>query len=254
MAARSPLRFLTPKNHGDGAWVYAASFGGGLLDGDALALELDVGAGALGLMTTQASTKVYRTAARRGQGGARQDLVAQVARGGALALVPDPVVCFAGARYRQTTRVDLAPQASLVLVDALVAGRTARGERWAFDAYGAWNTVHHEGQPLLADGLVLDPAAGDLGRRFGRFDALATVVVVGPRFAQVREGALSLPPRAGVGHDVALRATPLQAGGEVIGALLRVAATTVGKMSGVLRDVFVSLPDALGDDPFARKW
>ena len=32
--ATSPLRLLTPKNHGSAAWVYASSYGGGLLGGD----------------------------------------------------------------------------------------------------------------------------------------------------------------------------------------------------------------------------
>ena len=30
VAAASPLRLLTPRNHGDAAWIYTSSFGGGL--------------------------------------------------------------------------------------------------------------------------------------------------------------------------------------------------------------------------------
>ncbi|MDP9151818.1 MAG: urease accessory protein UreD, partial [Myxococcota bacterium] len=29
----SPLRLLEPRNHGEGAWVFLASLGGGLVDG-----------------------------------------------------------------------------------------------------------------------------------------------------------------------------------------------------------------------------
>ncbi|WP_071896536.1 urease accessory protein UreD [Cystobacter ferrugineus] len=42
--------------------------------------------------------------------------------GGLLALVPDPTVCFAVARYRQRQDIHLAPDASLVLMDLVNAG------------------------------------------------------------------------------------------------------------------------------------
>ena len=38
--ATSPLRLLTPKNHGSAAWVYASSYGGGLVGGDDLRLTV----------------------------------------------------------------------------------------------------------------------------------------------------------------------------------------------------------------------
>ena len=59
--ATSPLRFLTPGNHGRAAWVYAASYRGGLLGGDALRLTVRVGSDASAFVSTQASTKVYRS-------------------------------------------------------------------------------------------------------------------------------------------------------------------------------------------------
>src|SRR5258706_16480554 len=75
--ATSPLRLLTPANHGHAAWIYTSSHGGGLVDGDRLVMDIDVGAGAAAFVSTQASTKVYRSAqgtsaalhARVGPGG-----------------------------------------------------------------------------------------------------------------------------------------------------------------------------------------
>src|SRR5262249_30292242 len=82
--------------------------------------------GRAGSLGTEASTKVSR-----GRGGAcRQALSARVAEDGVLVMVPDPVACFAGARYEQAVRIELAASATLVSVDAFTAGRSARGERW----------------------------------------------------------------------------------------------------------------------------
>ena len=66
-AATSPLRLLHPKNAGSAAWVYAATYGGGLLGGDAISVEAVVGDGARALISTQASTKVYRSDASASQ-------------------------------------------------------------------------------------------------------------------------------------------------------------------------------------------
>src|SRR5690349_4466504 len=92
-AARSPLRLLLPRNHGDAIWAYQSSLGGGLVDGDDVTLRVRVGAGAAALVATQASTKVYRSPR-----GCRQRVDAEVGDGGLLVLLPDPVVCYAGAR------------------------------------------------------------------------------------------------------------------------------------------------------------
>jgi urease accessory protein len=243
--SESPLRLLTPRNHGHAAWVVTATLGGGLVDGDAIRLDVSVGRGAAGLLGTQAPTKVYRCPTST----CRQDLSAQVDADGTLVLLADPVACFAGARYEQSARIDLSPSASLVLVDAFTAGRSARGERWDFARYAARTTVTREGRLLLADAIVLDPAHGDLRARMGRFDAFTTLAVFGPWAAPLREAAL-LAPGAGREAPVAIAASPL--GDD--GAVVRIAGSSVEAVSGAVRARLAGLGALLGDDPFARKW
>jgi urease accessory protein len=83
--AHSPLRLLTPRNHGHAAWVYTSSLGGGLVDGDHLHVDLEVAPGASALLSSQGFTRVYRSPR-----GCRNELEARVGEGGLLALVPDP--------------------------------------------------------------------------------------------------------------------------------------------------------------------
>jgi len=128
--AASPLRLLHPKNSGSAAWVYAATYGGGLLGGDTIALEAHVGAGASALLSTQASTKVYRS-----ERPVSQRLLARADDDSLLVLLPDPVTPFASAQYEQEQQFELAPQASLVAVDWMTAGRVSFGERWRFTGY-----------------------------------------------------------------------------------------------------------------------
>lgn len=247
--AESTLRLLTPRNHGQGAWVFAATFGGGLVDGDTVRLDLTLGEGSTGLVGTQASTKVYRCPT----GSCRQDLTATVQPDALLVLVPDPVVCFADARYEQTIHVDLAEGASLVLLDTFTAGRSARGERWQFARYASRVVVTRGGAPFVNDATILDPAHGALAPRLGRFDAVATILLVGPRARGLRDAAIAGAPSPARAADLAFAVSPL---GDA-GALIRVAGTSVEAVTTRARDALsglAGLATILGDDPFARKW
>jgi urease accessory protein len=243
-AASSPIRLLTPRNHGDGAWVYVATLGGGLVDGDHLALQVDAAEETTCVLGTQASTKVYRSPS-----GCSQRLEARVGRGGALALLPDPVVCFAGARYSQTVTVELDPGASLFLLDGYTCGRAARGERWQFATYRSRTTVTRSGERALVDATFLDTAQGNIADRMGRFDVVLSVIAVGPRLAAVGEALRAIPPERG-------RNSPVVAvsdhGNDV--TIARAAAECFEDASRILRPSFSALTALLGDDPFARKW
>jgi urease accessory protein len=239
-AARSPLQLLLPRNHGHAVWAFLASHGGGLVDGDDTSLRVRVGEGATALLATQASTKVYRSPA-----GCRQRLAAEVGDGGLLVVLPDPVVCFAGARLEQEVSVRLGAGASVIVVDAATCGRVARGERWAFARYRSTLEVRRGDRVLVRDVVELDPAHGALAPRLGRFDALATVIAIGPRAPLVTVSA----PRTGRFPPWVEAASPL---GE--GTLVRAAATSVDELHRGLRALLVEIPALLGDDPFARKW
>lgn len=231
--ARSPLRILTPANHGHAAWAYVSSLGGGLVDGDAVALRVEIGDGAAAMLATQASTKVYR-------GGAGQRIHATVGAGGLLVVLPDPVVCFAGARLEQSLDVRLGDGASVIIVDAFTCGRAASGERWAFDGYRSAITVTRGDRLLLRDVIELDPAHGALPARMGRFDALATIVAIGAE--------LTDPPPPARGAACLASRSPIEDG-----TLVRAIATGAEPLHAAIRAALTGLPALLGDDPFARK-
>jgi urease accessory protein len=245
--ATSPLRLLTPKNHGGAAWVYASSYGGGLVGGDDLRLTVSVGPDASVFLSSQASTKVYRS-----QACSSLHLEAGVAAGGQLILWPDPVVCFAGSSYRQEQRIDLAAGAGLILVDTISSGRRTAGERWQFDEYSARLTVRCDGRLVLLDGLRLSPSEGDLAARMGRFDVFSTVVIAGAPWREAAQRAIAAVADRSVERsaDMLVAAAPLKDGG----CLLRFAGRSVEQVSLAVRGHLACVPPLLADDPWARKW
>jgi urease accessory protein len=250
--AESPLKWLTPATRGEAAWVFAASYGGGLVGGDHLGVEIDVDAGAVAFLSTQASTKVYRSAA-----GASTRLAARVAGGGLLVSLPEPVVCFASSSYRQTQTFAIEASAGLVALDWMTSGRRGSGERWAFDAYASTTSLRIGGRLALHDAVRLSATDGDLASRAGRVDVLAVVVVAGERLTAEAARVVATVSATPVERRAAvvLSAAPLP--GLALappGCVVRIAGEHVEDVRGVLRRLLDFVPGLLGDDPWARKW
>ena len=245
--AESPIRLLAPRNHGRAAWIYTSTYGGGLVDGDRLSIDVRVLPGASAFVSTQAATKVYRS-----HGGSRAELAARVDEGGLLILAPDPLICFRGARYRQKQRLDIAHDAALVVVDWLSAGRCASGERWAFNEFRSVLEISVAGSLLVRDSMTLEAQDGNLADRLGRFNIIGTAVLIGETLRDHARTLLdaSATVRVRRGQNQVMTASPLADGG----CMLRIAGTSTEAAGRAMRDALCFIPALLGDNPWQRKW
>ncbi len=110
------------------AYTWLVNPSGGLVGGDHVSIEARLHAGSHVLMTSPSANRVYRTLSAP----AVQEVRLSLGPGARLEWVPDLTIPFAGSRFRQMIHVDLAPGATVMLWDALAAGRIAMQERWAF--------------------------------------------------------------------------------------------------------------------------
>jgi urease accessory protein len=245
--ASSPLRLLTPRNHGNGAWIYLSTYGGGLVDRDALDVDLEVGEGATVLLATQAATKVYRS-----PHGTSAQLDATVRNDGLLVFAPDPVVCFEGSSYRQVQRFDLEGSAGLVYLDWFSSGRHAAGERWQFDCYQSRVSVRHSGRLVMLDAISLERRDGDLRKRMGRFDAVLVAAILGRSLERHAAEIVARVERMSV-----MRGANLLVGASAIagvGCVLRIAGTSAEEVGRAAQRYVAFVKTLLGDDPWSRKW
>jgi len=150
---------------------------GGVTGGDRLAWHLEAGAGGALVATTQAAERVYRSLGEV----ARIETRLTLGEGARLDWLPQETIVFDGGRLDRSLDADLAPDASLLAVEALVLGRAAHGERvtrglvldrWRVRRGG--RLVHAEA--LRLDGDIAGATAGVATLGGGR--ALATVVAV----------------------------------------------------------------------------
>ncbi len=228
--ATSPVRLIRPTFPGSrAAAVCMVTLGAGLVDGDAIELDLEVERGAVLVAFTQASTKVFR-------GASRQTIRAKVA--GTLVLVPDPVACFAGARFTQRVEVALEDDAKCVLMDGFTSGRPAFGERWAFSSLETRTIVRRGGHTIVDDAIVL---AEDV---MGRFEAFSTLVSVGALTADLMSPAIATEE---------LVAAPSKLSRAPDAALVRIAGTSPALVLAEARARLRNLPDIDAVDPFAAR-
>ncbi|GAA6025775.1 hypothetical protein JCM11491_001989 [Sporobolomyces phaffii] len=193
-----PLKVITPNrtflDHVQVAWLI--SYGGGLVGGDRVRLEVAIDKPSTLVLLTQGSTKVFKArTADKGYDGHTTTLQryrASVCPGGFLVLLPAPVTCFARAQYRQHQAVHLADRsASLVLLDWYTSGRmdyAAGPEAWQFDEYVSDNEVWIGDTRVVKDVLSLrrNRDEGGFQQRVEPYSAYATLFLFGPATDELR--------------------------------------------------------------------
>jgi urease accessory protein len=108
------------------AHVYLLHPPGGIVHGDKLHVQVDVGRGASALVTTPAATKFYRSAGRT----AHQTQLLRVQAGGSLEWLPQETIVYGEAQVRTHTRVELEPGAQFCGWDIVCLGRAASGDHF----------------------------------------------------------------------------------------------------------------------------
>jgi urease accessory protein len=191
--SRAPLQVMraayTEPALPDLAAVTICSPAGGVLQGDRLRMEITIEAGARLRLETQSATRIYATP----DVGATAEIVLRVESDAFLEYVPDPLIPYAAASYRQESRWEVAESASLVVGEVVAAGREARGERTAYRRIETEVDAHRpDGRLLFRDACHLVP---DVGLRFlGDATALGSLFVVSSRFRASAFDALAEHP------------------------------------------------------------
>ncbi|SCW92772.1 urease accessory protein UreD [Ancylobacter rudongensis] len=173
------VRFPRSGRRGRALEAVMINTGGGLAGGDAAQSCLHAGRDAQLVVTTQAAEKIYRS-----DGATSHIAVELTAEAGAsLHWLPQATIVFDGARVERSIVAEVAPDARLLLVEPVILGRTARGERLSYGRlHDRWR-IRRGGRLVYADGLQLDgDIAATLDRRAtaGGWAAFATLLLVSP--------------------------------------------------------------------------
>ncbi|MDX2256060.1 MAG: urease accessory protein UreD [Pseudanabaenaceae cyanobacterium bins.39] len=120
---------------------------GGFVGGDRLSAQIHLQPHTQALLTTATASKVYRSNGEE----ATQEMVIRVDEGANLEWFPQETIAFAESRYRQTTRIELAPSATCTFWEIVRFGRTARGEKFIGGSWRSHTEVWQDQMPLWID-------------------------------------------------------------------------------------------------------
>lgn len=192
------VRFPSPEDEGlSGVFVNTA---GGVAGGDRFDIEISASDGSRLTLTTAAAEKVYRAPGPAAQLG----IALKVAAGARLAWLPQETILFDRARVHRRFDIALDANASLLLCEIVVFGRTAMGERMDQGEFVDRWRLSRGGKLVFAETVRLD---GDIGAKLARSAvakggaAIGTALIVPGDEAQVeriREASESFSGEVGI--------------------------------------------------------
>jgi urease accessory protein len=130
--------------------------GGGMTGGDRFSIDIRLGEGAHLLAGTAAAEKVYRSTGT----DAELAVTFSLGAGANLAWLPQETILFDRARLNRRIDIDMADNASLVLCEAVVFGRSAMGETVDQGALRDRWRLRRGGRLVFAETVQLDGAIG----------------------------------------------------------------------------------------------
>ncbi|GAB1727736.1 hypothetical protein NU195Hw_g1297t1 [Hortaea werneckii] len=177
--------------------VYLLTYGGGLVAGDSINLNVTLETTTWLVLLTQGSTKLFKAPDR--QTISKQTMNVDLAPESALCYLPDPVQPFAQSSFEQSQTYNILlpatgvqSAANLCVLDWVCNGRPANGEDWSFFRYGSRNEVYFhlpDGRKrlLLRDNVLLDDygKSGTISERMHGLAAFGTLIVHGQLFRRL---------------------------------------------------------------------
>jgi urease accessory protein len=179
------LRLRFPNSDDAGLEAVIVNTAGGIAGGDRHTFDISVARDAQTVVTTAAAEKVYRSIGP----DAMLDVKLAVAAGAQLCWLPQETILFDQSRLSRRIDVELSGNASFVLAEMVVFGRSAMGEQLERGFFVDRWRIRRDGQLLFAETVKLEgmiaqklakPAVAAGGRAVGTIlivpcdDAIAT--------------------------------------------------------------------------------
>jgi len=142
------LRVLFPRTHGTALDAVMLNTGGGITGGDRFQMNASAGAGCHLVLTTQAAERAYR--AQPGEIG-RVETELHVGAGARLDWLPQETLLFEGSALSRQLRIELAPDARLLMVEPVIFGRAEMGEVLHDLLFRDRVDIVRDGKPKFAD-------------------------------------------------------------------------------------------------------
>ncbi|OCA93678.1 urease accessory protein UreD [Actinobaculum suis] len=149
------FKIIRPHYLDDSGQVYytIANPGGGYLGGDSYRIDINVQPGASALVTDQSAAKVYRTPGNY----VVQNINFSVEAGGVLEYIPDQLILYREADFRQSLVARVSSEGSLFISDVVTPGWAPDGSQFGYNQARLRNIIYVDDEPVVLDNIVIRP-------------------------------------------------------------------------------------------------
>lgn len=153
--------------------------GGGVAGGDRVETAVEAHENSEVTVSSATAERIYRSIGAETEIGIRL----AVAPGASLNWLPQPTILFSGARLNRTIESDVTGNASLLIAESTVFGRTASGEEMGCGLFRDRWRIRRDGQLIFAEEMRLEGHLGEIMRRPAvaqNANAAALLIHIGP--------------------------------------------------------------------------
>lgn len=154
--------------------------GGGYVGGDAYRINLEIEPKASVLLTDQSAAKVYRTPDEY----VVQNIDFTVGAGSVLEYIPDQMILYRDADFRQKITANVDPSGFLFMSDIITPGWSPDGGEFLYKQAMLRNEVRVDGRPVLLDNLRVNPLSAEFHKEqdfyMGGRTHISTIICVSP--------------------------------------------------------------------------
>ena len=175
-----PQRILFPNTKiGDITQAALVTTSGGLVGGDQVSIDIEMGKNTKAIVLPQAAEKIYRSSGLDTKIGINFSLEDR----SWLEYLPQETILFQGSRLKRETKINLSKRARAFVGEILVFGRIGYGEKFNDGLiHDGWQ-IYKDGNNIWADSFHMEDHIQDIfnsSAGLNNAQAIATAVYVGP--------------------------------------------------------------------------
>ena len=156
---------------------YLLQLGGGYIEGEKYKNIFKLNNEARAIITTQASTKVYKCLNNI---TTEQETEITLGKNSVLEYITDSVILYKGAIYKQVNNIYLDKSSTLIYSDGITAGWSPEGDKFTYNSVQLKSNIYVNNKLVLLDNLIVKPDENDVTKLgfFEEYSNLGTLLVI----------------------------------------------------------------------------
>ncbi len=151
---QKPIKILSPKSHAKNFHLTTTNYGGGLVQGDQILINILANKNTTSVLTSQANNRIYKTENDKTCSIHQQ---IELKENACFFQLNDPLVLQKDSNLFQDLKCNMPKNSNFILLDWVSTGRVLSNEHIEFDYFYSQAEVVYDGKKIVSDKFYLTP-------------------------------------------------------------------------------------------------